>query len=195
MGTHTPNLNLFKPAKTDTSEVIADLNENWDKIDSPAANYPSADQKDALAGTDGDPSSTNKYVTNSDNRLDDDRDPTTDKSHTWTKSQIGSIVTLTDEATIAVDASNGNNFRVVLGGSRTLGNPTNAVGGWTFNILIKQDGTGSRELSYGNKYAFVDGEEPTLSEGANEIDILSGYYDNTEDLFFCVLNKDWSVPS
>jgi len=194
MGTHTPNLNLFKPAKTDTSEVIADLNENWDKIDSPAANYPSADQKAALDGT-GTPSSTNKYVTDDDARMTDDRDPTTDTSHTWTKSQIGSIVTLTDAATIAVDASNGNNFRVVLGGNRTLGNPTNAVGGWTFNILIKQDGTGSRTLAYGNKYAFVDGEEPTLSEGANEIDILSGYYDNTEDKFFCVLNNTFEVPT
>jgi hypothetical protein len=38
---------------------------------------PTNDQKDALDGTDGTPSSTNKYVTNSDARMTDDRYPTT----------------------------------------------------------------------------------------------------------------------
>ena len=48
-------------------------------------NDPTSDQKAALAGTSGTPSSTNKYVTNADSRLSDARTPT---SHTHTKSQI-----------------------------------------------------------------------------------------------------------
>ncbi len=39
------------------------------------------------------------------------------------------IVTLTDAATVATDASLGDVFRVVLGGNRTLGAPTNATDG------------------------------------------------------------------
>jgi len=44
------------------------------------ANDPTADQKAALAGTSGTPSSTNKYVTNADSRLSDARTPTAHKS-------------------------------------------------------------------------------------------------------------------
>jgi len=84
---------------------------------------------------------------------------------------------------------------VVLEGNRTLSNPTNAVGGWTFNVIIKQDGDGSRTLAFGNKYAFPDDADLTLTTAANAVDILSGIYDSTDDRFHCVLNKDSKVPS
>jgi hypothetical protein len=41
-----------------------------------SANVPGTDEKAALAGTDGTPDGTNKYVTNSDGRLTNDRNPT-----------------------------------------------------------------------------------------------------------------------
>ena len=41
---------------------------------------PTGDEKDALSGTDGVPSNLNKYVTNSDSRLNDDRYPTSHAS-------------------------------------------------------------------------------------------------------------------
>lgn len=44
------------------------------------ANDPTSDQKAALAGTSGTPSSTNKYVTNGDSRLSNSRTPTAHKS-------------------------------------------------------------------------------------------------------------------
>jgi|GEM_PF-5547385 len=44
------------------------------------ATKPTTDEKAALAGTDGVPSGTNKYVTNSDSRLSDSRTPTTHAS-------------------------------------------------------------------------------------------------------------------
>ena len=41
----------------------------------------------------------------------------------WSKGQAGAIVPLADAATVAVDLALANNFKVTLGGNRTLGNP------------------------------------------------------------------------
>ena len=57
---------------------------------------PSIDQKDALSGTDGTPSSTNKFVTNSDSRNSNSRTPTT---HSHAESEVTNLVTdLTNKA-------------------------------------------------------------------------------------------------
>ena len=42
-GTNTPNLNLYKPSRTDNVSVIADLNDNMDKIDTFAGNVATAE--------------------------------------------------------------------------------------------------------------------------------------------------------
>ena len=62
-------------------------------------NDPTTDQKAALAGTNGTPSSTNKYVTNSDSRLSDARTPT---SHTHTKSEVTDFAHTHSDATTSV---------------------------------------------------------------------------------------------
>ena len=84
----------------------------------------------------------------------------------WTKGQRGAIVTLTDGATIAVDMSLGNNFRVLLGGNRTLGHPTNLVAGQSGIIDVHQDATGSRTLTPAWSYSPPSGVAPTLSTTA-----------------------------
>lgn len=99
------------------------------------------------------------------------------------------VRTLIDAATIAVDASQGFNFRVVLGGNRTLGNPTGMRSGQQITIRIKQDGTGSRTLAYGSKYKFPGGTVPVLSTAANALDMLICQYDPTDDTLACVMHK------
>ena len=84
-------------------------------------------------------------------------------SNTWTKAQKGSFYALTDASTIAVDASLSNNFKVILGGNRTLGVPTNLVAGQSGVFLVKQDITGSRTLAYSWCYEFAGGTVPTLT--------------------------------
>jgi hypothetical protein len=61
---------------------------------------------------------------------------------------------LTDAATINLDASRSSNFLVILGGNRTLGNPTNLVPGQAITLLVSQDATGSRKLGFGTGYKF-----------------------------------------
>ena len=84
---------------------------------------------------------------------------------------------MSDGATIAVDMSLGNNFSVTLGGSRTLGDPSNVTAGQSGVIVVTQDGTGSRTLAYaGTKYKFAGGTAPTLTAGAAAaVDVLAYY--------------------
>jgi hypothetical protein len=105
---------------------------------------------------------------------------------------FGGVTALTDAATIAVDASQSDNFRVTLGGNRTLGNPSNLSDGQVLNFRIIQDATGSRTLAYGTKYKFAGGTAPVLSTAANSKDFMSCQYDATDDTLNCVLNKAFS---
>jgi hypothetical protein len=97
-------------------------------------------------------------------------------------------VVLLDGATINVNASIGSTFRVVLGGNRTLANPTKLENGQQLFFRVKQDGTGSRTLAYGSKYKFPGGT-PTLTTTANALDIIACQYDATDDTLACVISK------
>jgi hypothetical protein len=83
---------------------------------------------------------------------------------------VADLVSLTDGASIAVDFNTSQNFIVQLGGNRTLENPTNCVAGQVGSIIVVQDGTGSRTLSYGGNWKFPGGTAPTLTTDANLID-------------------------
>jgi hypothetical protein len=83
---------------------------------------------------------------------------------------VADIVSLTDGTSIAVDFNSGQNFAVQLAGNRTLESPTNCVAGQTGSILIIQDGTGGRTLSYGANWKFPAGTAPTLSTAISAVD-------------------------
>lgn len=102
------------------------------------------------------------------------------------------VVVLVDGASITIDAGLSDNWRVVLGGNRTLANPTNLIDGQTFNIRIKQDGTGGRALAYGSKFKFPGGTAPVLSVAADAGDLLSCQYDATNDTIYAVMNKGFA---
>jgi hypothetical protein len=98
------------------------------------------------------------------------------------------LVTLTDAATVAVDMSTGINFTLTLGGNRALGAPSNTKVGQTGTIIIKQDGTGSRTLSFNAVYKFAGGTDPTLSTAASSTDILT-YFVESSTIIHCSFLK------
>lgn len=106
----------------------------------------------------------------------------TDVVQTFSKAQGVSIVTLTDAASIATDASLSNAFSVTLAGNRTLANPTNIVAGHTYLWIISQDGTGSRTLAYGSYFLFPAATAPTLTTTASGIDMIVGFAKSTTEL-------------
>lgn len=111
-------------------------------------------------------------------------------SQSWTAAQAVTPVALADAATIVVDASLSNNFKVTLAGNRTLGNPTNLKDGQGLNFKVKQDATGSRTLAYGTKYKWAGGTAPTLTTTASATDFVSCVYDAADDVLYCSINKD-----
>jgi hypothetical protein len=110
----------------------------------------------------------------------------------YTKSQSVTPVTLTDGATINVDASSSNVFRVTLAGNRTLAAPTNLSDGQTIVILVYQDATGSRTLSYASIYDWPGGTAPVLSAAANARDVITCVYDGTKSALNCAINKNFA---
>ena len=69
-----------------------------------------------------------------------------------------------------------DNFEVVLTQTTsTLASPINASGGQAGAIVIRQDNTGSRLLTYSGIWNFVGGTAPTLTTTASGID-MCGYY-------------------
>lgn len=95
------------------------------------------------------------------------------QANTWTAAQRGTIVTLTDGATVTPDFNNQFFTWTIAGTGRTLANPTNLVAGQSGSIFIVQDATGSRTITaWGSAWDFAGGTPPTLSTAANAVDRL-----------------------
>lgn len=106
--------------------------------------------------------------------------PTFTGTATFAKT-VGTPVALTDAATIAVDASLGNLFRVTLGGNRTMGVPSTPSDGQRILFELIQDGTGSRTITWSSStggYAF-DTPTPVLNTTAGARDFIAFVYNAT----------------
>jgi len=80
---------------------------------------------------------------------------------------------------IILNLATGNNFEIVLtSGTQTLASPVNASGGQTGIIILRQDDTGSRLLTYSGSWAFQNNTAPTLTTGASGVDLLAYYVVN-----------------
>ena len=93
-------------------------------------------------------------------------------------------------ASYTPDFDGGNVKQVTLTGNITINNPTNIEAGATYLFILKQDATGSRTVSFGTSYKFPSGTAPTLSTGANAVDILSFVSDGTN--LYGVFQGDFS---
>jgi len=107
--------------------------------------------------------------------------------NTFTKGQVGNISTLTDGATITPNLSTANNFKVTLGGNRTIANPSNIAAGQSGQIEVIQDGTGGRTLSWGSYWNFNGGTAPTLSTAAGAKDLVCYYCASTTSIHAAVI--------
>lgn len=109
-----------------------------------------------------------------------------------TRAVVPKVIPLTEEATIAVDASEGNLYTITLTGDRTLGAPTNPLAGQRITFRIEQDGTGSRVITYNAVYRFPTGE-PVLQTQAGAIDYVTFQYNEADSKWdFIQQNTDTS---
>lgn len=84
----------------------------------------------------------------------------------------GGAQTLTDGANIAWDVRKGAIGKVTLGGNRTLSAPSNIIEGRRYFIVIIQDATGSRTLTWNAAYDFGTTGAPTLTTTASKADLV-----------------------
>ena len=88
--------------------------------------------------------------------------------------------TLTDQATVTWDASTQDVCKLTLGGNRTLAAPTNSTTGQFISILVIQDGTGSRTLTWNAVFEFASDTAPTLTTTANLGDVFVFRYNGSK---------------
>ena len=81
----------------------------------------------------------------------------------YSATQNFNATTLTDGATINWDASANQVTSVTLGGNRTFAAPTNMVDGGAYVLIVVQDGTGSRTITWNSVFKWVGGTAPSLT--------------------------------
>lgn len=113
-------------------------------------------------------------------------DATLSGETTVSGSLVSTPVDLTDAATIATDASLGNHFRVTLGGSRTLGAPTNPTDGQRCIWEFIQDSGGNRVLTLASAFRLgTDITAVTLTTTGSKRDYMGAIY--------CAAAAKWDV--
>lgn len=91
-----------------------------------------------------------------------------------------SEATLTDGSTIDWNAETQDVCKVTLAGNRTLNAPTSGTTGQFISILVIQDGTGSRTLTWNAVYEFASDTAPTLTTTANLGDVFVFRYNGSK---------------
>ena len=90
--------------------------------------------------------------------------------------------TLTDGSSIDWNVLTSPVAKVTLAGNRTLNAATGAQAGQFVSLLIIQDGTGSRTVSFNAAYEFKDDTAPTLTTTASKGDLFVFRYNGSKYL-------------
>ena len=88
--------------------------------------------------------------------------------------------TLTDGSSIDWNAATQDVCKVTLAGNRTLNAPTNPTTGQFISLLVIQDSTGSRTLTFNAIYEFKDDTAPTLTSTASKGDVFVFRYNGSK---------------
>jgi hypothetical protein len=100
----------------------------------------------------------------------------------FTRAALHPEQTLTDASTISWDVGTSPVSKVTLGANRALGAATNAQTGQFVSLLVIQDGTGSRTLTFNAAYEFKDDTAPTLTTTASKGDLFVFRYNGSKFL-------------
>ena len=98
----------------------------------------------------------------------------------FTSAALSPEQTLTDASTITWNALTQPVCKVTLGANRTIGLASGGVAGAFISILIIQDGTGSRTVSWNAAYEFAADTAPTLTTTAAKGDLFVFRYNGAK---------------
>ena len=85
------------------------------------------------------------------------------------------LTTANTSTSYTIDLTNGNIFELTLTGNctYTFSNPPGSGIGGSFTLIQKQDGSGSRTVSWPASVDWAGGSGPTISSGANDVDVFT----------------------
>ena len=98
----------------------------------------------------------------------------------FTAAAVAPEATLTDASTVTWNALTQSVAKVTLGGNRTIGLASGGVAGAFISILVIQDGTGSRTVTWNAAYEFTANTAPTLTTTANLGDLFVFRYNGAK---------------
>ena len=98
----------------------------------------------------------------------------------FTAAAVAPEATLTDASTVTWNALTQSVAKVTLGGNRTIGLASGGVAGAFISILVIQDGTGSRTVTWNAAYEFTGNEAPTLTTTVNLGDLFVFRYNGAK---------------
>ena len=87
--------------------------------------------------------------------------------------------TLTDASTVTWNGLTQSVCKVTLGGNRTIGLASGGVSGAFISILVIQDGSGSRTVTWNAAYEFTGDTAPTLTTTADKGDLFVFRYNGS----------------
>jgi hypothetical protein len=93
-------------------------------------------------------------------------------------SHDGAVRVATDGATVTFDCGKADKHSVTLGGNRTLA-VTGDTDGQTFLVILKQDATGGRTVTFWSGIKWPGGTAPTLTTTASKWDVVSFIKEST----------------
>jgi len=93
---------------------------------------------------------------------------------------VPTIGTATDAGTVTFDLALKQIYTVVLGGNRVLA-VSNAAVGKPFIIRLKQDGTGSRTVTWWSTINWVNDTTPTLGTAVSSVDVYGFLCTSTDN--------------
>jgi hypothetical protein len=98
----------------------------------------------------------------------------------FTRAALNPEATLTDGATPAWNALTQPVAKITIAGNRTIGAASGGVTGQFISLLIIQDGTGSRTMTWNAAYEFKDDTAPTLTTTAAKGDLFVFRYNGSK---------------
>ena len=98
----------------------------------------------------------------------------------FTSAALNPEATLTDGATPAWNALTQPVAKITIAGNRTIGVASGGVSGQFISLLIIQDGTGSRTMTWNAAYEFKDDTAPTLTTTAAKGDLFVFRYNGAK---------------
>ena len=98
----------------------------------------------------------------------------------FTAAAINPEITLSDASTISWNALTQPVAKVTLGANRTMGAASGGVAGQFVSLLVIQDGTGSRTLTWNAAYEFASDTAPTLTTTAAKGDLFVFRYNGSK---------------